>query len=140
MMKAIAFKGLTLTLVAAFAAYTFCVATRSAHAADPAPIVIGTTVSVTGTYAEDAKYALEGYRLYIKLQNAKGGWLGHQLQLKYYDDASDPATAVSLYQKLVTQDHVNILVGPYSSAVTAAVANVADQYKMPMISPEVGSV
>lgn len=140
MTKTIALRGLSLTLIAAFAVCTFSVAVRSARAADSTPIVIGTTVSVTGNYAEDAKYALEGYRLYVKLQNAKGGWLGHPLELKYYDDASDPATAVSLYQKLVTQDHVNILVGPYSSAVTAAVANIADQYKMPMISPEVGSV
>ncbi len=62
------------------------------------------------------------------------------LQLKVYDDASDPATSVTEYQKLVQQDHVNLIVGPYSSAITAAVANIADQYKMPMISPEVAAV
>src|SRR5579872_3169333 len=107
--------------------------------ADQPPLVIGTTISQTGAYAEDAKYALEGYQLWINQQNAKGGLLGRKLELKYYDDASDPATAVTQFQKLVQQDHVNILVGPYSTAITAAVANIADQNKMPMISPEVAS-
>jgi branched-chain amino acid transport system substrate-binding protein len=104
------------------------------------PIVIGATISQTGAYAEDGKYALYGYQLYVDEQNKKGGWLGRPLELKVYDDASDPATSVSEYQKLVQQDHVDVLMGPYSSAITAAVANVADQYKMPMLSPEVASI
>ena len=111
-----------------------------AGAADQPPIVIGTTISQTGSYAEDAKYALQGYQLWVNQQNAKGGLLGRKIELKYYDDASDPATAVTQYQKLVQQDKVALLVGPYSSAITAAVANVAEQNKMPMISPEVSSV
>ena len=114
-------------------------ASRSAFAAGP-PIVIGATISETGAYSVAGKYALQGYQLYIDLQNKKGGWLGRQLQLKIYDDGSDPGTAVTDYQKLVQQDHVDMIVGPYSSEVTAAVANIADQYKMPMISPEVASV
>jgi branched-chain amino acid transport system substrate-binding protein len=104
------------------------------------PIVIGATISETGAYAEDGKYALLGYQYYVEEQNKKGGWLGRPLELKIYDDASDPATAVSDYQKLVQQDHVDIIVGPYSSAITAAVANVSDQYKMPLLSPEVASI
>jgi branched-chain amino acid transport system substrate-binding protein len=105
-----------------------------------APIVIGATISETGAYSVAGKYALQGYQLYVDQQNKKGGWMGRQLQLKIYDDGSDPGTAVADYQKLVQQDHVDIIVGPYSSEVTAAVANIADQYKMPMISPEVASV
>jgi branched-chain amino acid transport system substrate-binding protein len=108
-------------------------------AADQAPIVIGATISQTGSYAVDAKYALEGYQLWIKEQNAKGGLLGRKIELKTYDDASDPATAVSLYERLIDQDHVDFIVGPYSSAITAAVANVAEKHKMPMISPEVSA-
>jgi branched-chain amino acid transport system substrate-binding protein len=108
-------------------------------AADQPPIVIGATISETGSYAVDAKYALEGYQLWIKEQNAKGGLLGRKIELKTYDDASDPATAVNLYERLIDQDHVDVIVGPYSSAITAAVANVAEKHKMPMISPEVSA-
>lgn len=115
-------------------------AARGIGTAAGGPILIGATISETGAYAEDGKYALLGYQYYVAEQNKKGGWLGRQLQLKIYDDASDPATSVSDYQKLVQQDHVDIIVGPYSSAITAAVANVADQYKMPMLSPEVASI
>jgi branched-chain amino acid transport system substrate-binding protein len=109
------------------------------RAADQPPIVIGATISETNGYAVDAKYALEGYELWIKEQNAKGGLLGRKIVLKTYDDASDPATAVSLYERLIDQDHVDVIVGPYSSAITAAVANVAEKHKMPMISPEVSA-
>ncbi|HEY1729290.1 MAG TPA: amino acid ABC transporter substrate-binding protein [Candidatus Baltobacteraceae bacterium] len=138
MKSASASKGIAFLLSAAILACFIGASSHKASAADP--IVIGTTVSETGSYAEVGKYALQGYQLYVNQINAHGGWLGRQLQLKVYDDASDPATSVTEYQKLVQQDHVNLIVGPYSSAITAAVANIADQYKMPMISPEVASV
>jgi branched-chain amino acid transport system substrate-binding protein len=128
------------TALKAFGAATLALGAGSRGAAAAGPIVIGATISETGAYSVAGKYALEGYQLYVDQQNKKGGWLGRQLELKIYDDASDPGTAVTDYQKLVQQDHVDILVGPYSSEVTAAVANIADQYKMPMISPEVASV
>lgn len=131
-------KGIAFLLSAAIFACFIGANSRTAGAADP--IVIGTTVSQSGAYADVGKYALQGYQLYVSQVNAHGGWLGRQLELKVYDDASDPATSVTEYQKLVQQDHVNLIVGPYSSAITAAVANIADQYKMPMISPEVAAV
>ncbi len=126
-------------LSAALLATLVATGARGTGAAAGKPIVIGTTISETGAYAEDGKYALLGYQYYVEEQNKKGGWLGRPLQLKVYDDASDPATSLTEYQKLVEQDHVDLIVGPYSSAVTAAVANVADKYKMPMLSPEVAS-
>ena len=132
-------KGIAFLLSAAILVCFIGASSRTAGAADNSPILIGATVSETGAYAEDGKYALQGYQLYVDQQNAKGGWLGRKLELKIYDDASDGATSLTEYQKLIQQDHVNIIVGPYSSAITAAVANVADQYKMPMISPEVAS-
>ncbi|HMD01487.1 MAG TPA: ABC transporter substrate-binding protein, partial [Candidatus Baltobacteraceae bacterium] len=129
-------RAIALTIAAAVVAL---IAPAPTAAADQPPIVIGATISQTGSYAVDAKYALEGYQLWIKEQNAKGGLLGRKIELKTYDDASDPATAVSLYERLIDQDHVDVIVGPYSSAITAAVANVAEKHKMPMISPEVSA-
>jgi len=52
-----------------------------------------------------------------------------------YDDGSDPATAVRLYEKLITQDKVDLVLGPYSGPVTDAVANVTEKHKMPMVAP-----
>jgi len=129
-----------LTAAVVAAAFTAVLGSAGVPAtAQGKPIVIGASISETGAYADSGKYALQGYQLWVQQQNAKGGLLGRKIELKTYDDASDPATAVRLYQRLIDQDHVDLIVGPYSSAVTASVANVAQQHHMPMISPEVAS-
>jgi branched-chain amino acid transport system substrate-binding protein len=66
--------------------------------------------------------------------NEKGGVLGRKLELVLYDDGSDPATAVRLYEKLITQDKVDLVLGPISSPITDAVANVTEKHKMPMVA------
>ncbi|MBV8490170.1 MAG: amino acid ABC transporter substrate-binding protein [Candidatus Eremiobacteraeota bacterium] len=104
------------------------------------PIVIGAALSLSGIFSDGGHYSLEGYQLWIKQQNAKGGLLGRQVELKYYDDQSDGATAVRLYRRLIDEDHVDLIVGPYGTALSAPSANVAAQYKMPMILPETADV
>jgi branched-chain amino acid transport system substrate-binding protein len=61
--------------------------------------------------------------------------LGRKLEFVLYDDQSQPATAVRLYERLVSQDKVDLLMGPYSSPVSEAVASVNEKYKMPMVAP-----
>ena len=104
------------------------------------PIVLGASLSLTGIYADGGKYCLEGYQLAIDQFNAKGGVLGRPLQLKYYDDQSDGATGIRLYERLIDEDKVDLIVGPYGTAITAPVTNVAEKYKMPMICPETADV
>jgi branched-chain amino acid transport system substrate-binding protein len=104
------------------------------------PIVLGASLSLSGIYADGGKYSLEGYQLAIDQVNAKGGVLGRPLQLKYYDDQSEGATGIRLYERLVDEDKVDVLVGPYGTAITAPVTNVAEKYKMPMICPETADV
>ena len=60
--------------------------------------------------------------------------------LKYYDDQSEPATGVRLYERLINEDKVDVIMGPYGTAITAPAANVAERYKMPMICPETADV
>jgi branched-chain amino acid transport system substrate-binding protein len=108
--------------------------------AQSGPIVLGASLSLSGIYADGGKYSLEGYQLAIDQVNAKGGVLGRKLQLKYYDDQSEGATGIRLYERLVNEDKVDILVGPYGTAITAPVTNVAEKYKMPMICPETADV
>ncbi len=99
------------------------------------PIRIGASMSVTGTYAKPGTYQREGYEVCIDELNAKGGILGRKVELVIYDDQSQPATAVRLYEKLVTEDKVDAVMGPYSSAVSEAVANVTEKYKKVMVAP-----
>ena len=88
------------------------------------PIRIGATLSQTGAYAVQGRNQLRGYQLCVKHMNDKGGALERKLELVVYDDGSDPATAVRLYEKLITQNKVDLVLGPFSSPITDAVANV----------------
>ena len=104
-------------------------------AAAQTPIKIGASMSVTGTYAKPGSYQKQGYDVCIDELNAKGGLLGRKVELVIYDDQSTPATAVRLYEKLITEDKVDAVMGPYSSAVSEAVANVTEKYKKVMVAP-----
>lgn len=99
------------------------------------PIRIGASLSLTGTYAQPGGYQHEGYKLCQKDLNAKGGLLGRKVEFVVYDDQSQPATGVRLYEKLITDDKVDAVMGPYSSAVSEAVANVTEKYKKVMVAP-----
>jgi branched-chain amino acid transport system substrate-binding protein len=110
-------------------------AVGSVPATAQGPIKIGASLSLTGTYAKLGKNQHEGYQLCQKDLNAKGGVLGRKIEFVVYDDQSMPATAVRLYEKLITEDKVEGVMGPYSSPVTEAVANVTEKYKKVMVSP-----
>jgi branched-chain amino acid transport system substrate-binding protein len=99
------------------------------------PIRIGASLSLNGTYAKLGKNQHEGYQLCEKDLNAKGGLLGRKVQFVVYDDQSMPATAVRLYEKLITEDKVDGVMGPYSSPVTEAAVNVTEKYKKVMVAP-----
>ena len=106
-------------------------------AATPAqpPIRIGASVAQTGVYAVPGQNQLRGYKLCVKHVNDKGGVLGRKLDLVVYDDGSDPTKAVGLYEWLITQDKVDLVLGPYASNISEAVADVSEKYRMPMVAP-----
>jgi branched-chain amino acid transport system substrate-binding protein len=106
-----------------------------AAAAAQQPIRIGASLSLTGTYAALGQNQHRGYQLCTKHVNETGGVLGRKIEFVLYDDQSQPATGVRLYEKLITQDKVDAIMGPYSSAITEAVANVNEKYRMPMVAP-----
>ena len=82
------------------------------------PIRIGASLAQTGAYAAPAQNQLRGYQLCVKHMNDKGGVLGRKLELVVYDDGSDPATAVRRYEKLITQDKVDLVLAPFSTPIT----------------------
>ncbi|GIX46895.1 MAG: branched-chain amino acid ABC transporter substrate-binding protein [Candidatus Tectimicrobiota bacterium] len=98
------------------------------------PIKIGAAISLTGKYGRTGEYQLEGYQLWVKQVNERGGLLGRPVELIVLDDKSDPATSVKLYEKLITVDQVDLVLAPYSSAVTYAVAPVTEKYGYPMLA------
>jgi branched-chain amino acid transport system substrate-binding protein len=108
--------------------------------AEQKPILIGASMSLSGTYAAGGKYSLEGTQLWVDDVNERGGLLGRKVQLVYYDDKSDANTGVQLYEKLITADKVDLVIGPYSSAVTSAVSTVAEKHHMTMLGPEAADV
>ena len=99
------------------------------------PIRIGASLSQTGAFAALGQNQLRGYQLCIKHANEKGGLLGRKLELIAEDDQSQAATVVQIYEKLITQDKVDAIFGPYSSPLTEAAANVSEKYRMPMVAP-----
>jgi branched-chain amino acid transport system substrate-binding protein len=107
----------------------------SRPAAAQGPIRIGASLSLTGTYAEPGTFQSEGYKLCERDLNSKGGLLGRKVEMVVYDDQSQPATGVRLYEKLITEDKVDAVMGPYSSAISEAVANVTEKYKKVMVAP-----
>jgi branched-chain amino acid transport system substrate-binding protein len=97
-------------------------------------VLLGGAISQTGQYAEPAGRQVNSIKLWVDEVNARGGLLGHKIALRLLDDKSDTQTSIKLYEKLITEDKVDVLLAPYSSGITEAVANVNERYKMPFIA------
>lgn len=94
----------------------------------PGPIKIGVSVSLTGDASADGQAIKQGYQVWTDYVNKNGGLLGHQVQLIAYDDATRPEQATLNYQKLITVDKVNFVLGPFDDAFTVNGAQVAKRY------------
>jgi branched-chain amino acid transport system substrate-binding protein len=99
-----------------------------------APVRIGATLAQTGSLAAPGQNMLRGYQLCIKHANERGGVLGRRIELHAEDDRSQGSTAAALYEKLITQDKVDAILGPYSSPITEAMADVPERHRMPMVA------
>jgi branched-chain amino acid transport system substrate-binding protein len=98
------------------------------------PIRIGATYSMTGSLAAPGQNQRRGVELCVKHANEKSGVLGRRIELLVEDDQSDGKTAAALYEKLITQDKVDVIIGPYSSPVTEVMADVIERHRMPMVA------
>ena len=100
-------------------------------------ITLGAAVSLTGKYSTNGKNTQDGYELAAKQINDNGGVkVGdktYKIEVKYYDDESTPARGVELAERLIQQDGVKFVLGPYSSGMTKAIAPVTEKYKVPMV-------
>lgn len=103
-------------------------------------IILGSAISFTGKYSTNGIHAKNGYDLGVKRINEMGGvkigGKSYKLKINYYDDESTPLRTSQLFERLIKQDGVQFLLGPYSSATTKAAAPVAEKYQVPMIEAE----
>ena len=99
--------------------------TSSSGTASKSPILIGTSLSLTGDFSVDGQAFERGYNLWVQEINKNGGLLGHKVTLKVLNDNSDPATVATNYSQLISADHAAFVFGPFSTLLTASAAPVA---------------
>lgn len=114
-----------------------------AWAADP--IKIGFSLPKTGIYAPAAPSQEQAYDLWRDQVNAAGGLdvAGggkRMVEFVQYDDQSDPAQAAKIYEKLIVEDKVDLLLGPWGTPHHVAVAGVLERHKFPMVGDTAASV
>jgi branched-chain amino acid transport system substrate-binding protein len=103
----------------------------------PDVIQFGASLSLTGGLSAEAKTAKLGYDFYVKHINEVGGIdIGgkkYKVDIKYYDDASNVNTAAQLFERLITEDGIKFLLGPYGSGPSLTATAVAEQHRLPMV-------
>jgi len=97
------------------------------------PIRVGISVSLTGDFKADGQACLRGYQLWASDVNTHNGLLGRPVKLVVLNDNSNPNTAANNYTTLITQDHVDLTLGPFSSLLTIPAARVAHEHGYAMV-------
>jgi branched-chain amino acid transport system substrate-binding protein len=105
---------------------------------------IGFSLAKTGLFAAAAPSQLNAYELWREQVNAKGGLdvagAKRRVEFVQYDDQSQPGNAVKIYEKLITDDKVNLLLAPWGTPHHFALAPVLERYKFPMVGNTAASV
>lgn len=127
-------KNLPRTLARFFIAPLLLATAFAVGAAAAPPIKIGVSISETGELAEFGQAQLSGLKFWVQDINSRGALLGRRVELVHYDDQSRVDRSVSIYERLIRQDGVRLLVSPYSSTLTMAASEVAERRGVPMIS------
>ena len=115
-------------------------ATPAMARVDGDTITLGSSISLTGKYATNGLHTQRGYDYAVKVINEAGGvkvgGKSYKLAVKYYDDESTPARGAQLAERLIQQDGVEYMLGPYSSGMTKAIAPVSEKFGVPMVEAE----
>jgi len=100
-------------------------------------IILGAAVSLTGKYSSNGVHTQNGYNMAVDRINSMGGvkvgGKTYKFDIIYYDDESNPKRAAQLAERLISQDGVEFMLGPYSSGLTKAMAPVTEKYGVPMV-------
>jgi branched-chain amino acid transport system substrate-binding protein len=108
-------------------------------AAAQEPIKIGFSVSLTGGLASSGKAHLLSKQIWAEEINARGGLLGRQVKLVYYDDQTNAATVPGIYAKLIDVDKVDLVMGAATNLIVAAMPQIIQRKRMVMVLLALGS-
>lgn len=103
-------------------------------------IILGSAISLSGKYSTNGLHTQKGYDFAVERINEAGGvkvgGKSYKLAIKYYDDESAANRATQLAERLIQQDGIEYMLGPYSTGMTKAVAPVTEKFKVPMVEAE----
>lgn len=127
-----------LLLAAALATLAVTGAGR-AQAQEPV-LRLGAAIALTGPVSREGNFVKDGYDFWVRTVNDRGGIaIGGQryrVEIKYYDDESKAETAARLTEKLITDDKVAFVLGPFSSAIFQATSTISERYRVVTIAPQ----
>lgn len=98
-------------------------------------VKVGTIVPLTGKVASFGQSAKEGVLLAEKQINDAGGVKGKKVKFLVEDDQGDQNVALNVFNKLVDQENVDVILGPLTSAPTLAISPKTGSSKVPMLTP-----
>jgi branched-chain amino acid transport system substrate-binding protein len=99
-----------------------------APAASSGPITVGSTLSLSGAFAATGVIHKIVGEQFVDQLNAKGGLLGRQVRWIVRDDESDQAKVSTLYEQLISQDRVDLIIGPYATPNILSAMAVAQRH------------
>ena len=102
----------------------------SVRAADEKPVVVGGTLGLTGAFAGPSAEYKAVYDRWLDQVNKAGGLLGRPVKMTIYNDESTPTIAQSLYNRLIDQEHADLLLAPYTTVVGGAIVPIAMSHHM----------
>lgn len=116
---------------------------HSASAQSQNTIRFGASLSLTGALATEGRLVKDGYDMYVRMANERGGikigGVPHKVEIVYYDDESNAQRASTLVERLIVQDKVNFVLGTYGSGITFPASSVAERYRTPMVAAHAAS-
>lgn len=127
-------RSLTWVLLAA-TAFSISCTKKDSQSENSNEIRIGQFGSMTGAEATFGQSTDKGIRLAIDAKNAEGGIKGKKIRLITEDNQGKPDEAAAVVKKLITQDEVVAVLGEVASNRSLAAAPIAQQFKIPMITP-----
>ena len=129
-----------LSLFTGVVASAFVLFSNNSMAQDCEELVLGSAISLTGKYATNGVHAKNGYEYAVsKIAENGGVKMGdkcYNFKIIYYDDESKGDRGATLAERLINQDKVQYMLGPYSSGLTKAIAPVTEKYQIPMVEAE----
>jgi len=108
---------------------------KPASAGNPDEIVVAEFAALTGATASFGQSSHKGTQMAFDEQNAAGGVMGKKLRLVVEDNQSKAGEAATVVRRMFSREKPVALLGEVASSRSLEAAPIAQQNKIPMISP-----